>query len=62
MSEHKMMVMVLKGVVSELPEAQRNQVNATVEKLRAVVQGAGDVGGIALALVGSEAAAASEGA
>lgn len=62
MSEHKMIVMVLKGVVSELPETQRNQVHSAADKIRAVVADAGDVGGIALALVGSECAAASEGA
>jgi hypothetical protein len=58
MNENQIILVIVKGIISDLPETQRNQVHATADKIRAIVAEAGDVGGIALALVGGEAAAA----
>lgn len=53
--------LLLKGMLSELPEAQRAHIELVAEQLRQVIKDAGDDGFMALAIVGFEAQAEADG-
>ncbi len=53
--------LLLKGLMSELPEAQRAHIELVAEQLRQIPKGAGDDGLMALAIVGFEAQAEADG-
>lgn len=56
-NENVTQLLIIRGVIaSESPENQA-KIMATADKLRAVINEAGDVGMLALALVGAESAA-----
>lgn len=56
MDQQHVQLLLIKGMVSELPEPERNRVNNTATDLRSVVNAAGDEGTLALALVSAEMA------
>lgn len=56
MTQEQQTVLVIKGVISELPAAQVEACNELAELMRAQIRRAGEpVGTLALALVGAEA-------
>jgi len=61
MDEAKMAVFMVKGMIAEAPEAERNAVNAAADKIRTVIQAViaeyGDHGRLAASLVAVEMAA-----
>lgn len=58
MSKERDVLLLLKGAISEASPAEQAKINSAADKLRAVVAEYGDEGTVALALVGSEMAAA----
>lgn len=50
-------LLMMRGVISELPEEKRAEVHAIAVTIRDAVSAAGDSGLLALALVGAETAA-----
>lgn len=56
----KAALMMMKGVISDLPEGDQETVKKCAQQLRDVIAQHGDYGSIALALVGLEFAAADE--
>jgi len=50
-------LLVIKGAISELPAAQREACEELADHLRTLIRNAGDIGPMALALIGAEAAA-----
>jgi len=52
--------LLLKGLMSELPEAQRAHIELVAEQLRQLLRDAGDDGLMALAIVGFEEQAKAE--
>lgn len=55
MTEEQTTVLLIKGLISELPAAQQEACKELAEHIRQCIQKAGDpVGSIALALVGAE--------
>ena len=57
MTQDQQVVLVIKGAIAELPADQAEACNELAEHIRCVVKQAGDVGLMALALVGAEASA-----
>jgi hypothetical protein len=57
MTPEQQTVLLIKGAISELPVAQREAVEELAEHIKTLIRNAGDVGPMALALVGAEAAA-----
>lgn len=57
MSAERAQLLILKGIVAELPEADQTAVKTAKEKIEAVLKELGEPGGIALAMVGLEMAA-----
>jgi hypothetical protein len=53
-TEEQETILMIKGAISELPPAQREQCEAMVEHLRRMVKDAEPVGGLAIALIGAE--------
>lgn len=47
-------ILAIKGVISELPPEMREQCYALVEHMRRMVEDAGAVGPLAVALIGAE--------
>lgn len=54
MNSERATLLLVRGALSELPQEQQDAVNAAHEKLKAIVTEAGDVGLLALALLGAE--------
>lgn len=55
MTEEEQTILMIKGAISDLPLAQREQCEAMVEHLHRMIADAGIVvGGMAIALVGAE--------
>jgi hypothetical protein len=55
MTEEELTVLAIKGAITELPPAEREQCEAMVEHLRRMVADAGSpVGTLAIALIGAE--------
>lgn len=53
--EEQQTILMIKGAISELPPAHREQCEAMAEHLRRMVNDAGDVvGPLAIALIGAE--------
>ncbi len=57
MTEERQTLLIIKGVIAELPDADRQGVELAAAKLREVVLLHNDHGKMALALVGAELAA-----
>lgn len=57
MTEERQTLLIIKGVIAELPDADRKGVELAAAKLREVVLLHNDHGKMALALVGAELAA-----
>jgi len=57
MNENQQVVLMIKGVISELPTEQLAKVNNALAEIRALVQTHGDYGVMAVALIGAELAA-----
>lgn len=58
MTQEQQTVLLIKGVISELPAAQKEACNELADHIRRVIKQAGEpVGTLALALVGAEAQA-----
>jgi hypothetical protein len=47
-------LLILKGMISDLPEERKNKINAVIAALKDLIKNAGDDGIIALAYVGIE--------
>ena len=54
MTQEEMVLMMIRGVVSELPDEQRAKVNECSAKMRALIAEYGDEGKCAVVLVGAE--------
>jgi len=55
MTEDELTVLAIKGMISDLPPASREQCEAMADHLRRMINDAGDViGPLAIALVGAE--------
>lgn len=57
MNTEQLQLLIIRGVIAELPEEDRKGIELTAEKLRQVVQTHNDNGKMALALVAAEWAA-----
>lgn len=57
MKQEEMVVLMLKGAIGELEPDQKAHVEATAQRIRDVVTEAGELGIVALGLVGAEEAA-----
>lgn len=57
---NRMHVLLIKGAISELPQDQQDKVNDIAATLRNIMAANGDLGAVALGLVGAELVAASE--
>jgi hypothetical protein len=57
MSPEREVLLLIKGVISELPVKDHVRFEAALSEVRAVISKHGDVGNLALALLGAEAAA-----
>ena len=51
---------MIKGVIVELPEAQRSKVTEAYGKIKAAMAEYGEMGDVAVALIGAELAAAAK--
>lgn len=58
--EEQQTILMVKGAISELPPALREQCESMVEHLRRMVKDAEPIGGLAIALVGAELSAGVE--
>ena len=56
MTQEQRTVLIIKGIVSELPDDQREACEEVAEHIRRVIKQAGEVGLLAVALVAAEAA------
>lgn len=54
---NRVQLLMIKGVISELPQEQQDKINAIATTFRNVIAANGDLGAVALALVGAELAA-----
>lgn len=57
MNQERVQLLLIRGAIAELPEADRKGIEIAAEKLREVVATHNDHGKMALALVGAEWAA-----
>ena len=58
--EDRNTILLIKGVISELTPEQQKACKQVADRLRQIVLEAGDVGGLAFALVGAELQAMAE--
>ena len=58
MTDEKQVVLMIKGLISELPADEREKFKAAYDEIKAVVAKHGDPGTIALAMLGAENAEA----
>ena len=56
--QDQQIVWMIKGVIAELPEDQRNKMAEAYGKIKAVMAEYGEMGDVAAALIGAEMAAA----
>ena len=54
MNDNKTMILILKGVISELPEAEQQEVRGAHAAMEGIVEAHGKAGLLALALLGCE--------
>ncbi|MGZ8888021.1 MAG: hypothetical protein ACXW1D_00515 [Halobacteriota archaeon] len=54
MTETEMQVLVVKGLISQLPQADQDEVRGIASELRQIIQDGGELGIIALVLVAAE--------
>jgi len=53
-NQNKMMVLIIKGAISDLPEEDKAATSEAYQKMKDVVDQYGDSGKLALALLGAE--------
>lgn len=59
--DQKLALLVLKGMITELPQEQQDKIKECVEKLTITIKDYGDVGQMAIAIIGATIALEGEG-